>query len=147
MDKDNQNLAIAAVEIQLEQEGIKKRLDSVEDTLKVVQDQARDALHVAIGVDGRNGLRGSLNTLVSDVSKITEALHGLRQQANDYAEMKSMLLKLFVACTVTILCQFGSAVWFVSSLHSRQENMREDLNRVLAILDKRYAEAPQVTVK
>lgn len=147
MDKDNQNLAIAAAELHLEQEGIKRRLDDVEGTLKVVQDQARDALHVAIGVDGRNGLRGSLNTLVSDVSKITEALHGLKQHASDYAEMKSTLLKLFAACGITILCQFGSAVWFVSSLHNRQENMREDLNRVLAILDKRYAEAPKVIVK
>ena len=147
MDNDNQSLAIASAELQLEQEGIKKRLDNIETTLKTVQDQARDALHVAIGVDGRNGLRGSLNTLVSDVSKITEALHGLKQHAGDYAEMKSTLIRMFVASAFTMLCQFGGAVWFVSSLHSRQENMREDLNRVLAILDKRYEEAPKVLVK
>lgn len=159
------NIAIAITELQAQQESLKQKvedlnikseatnialkakIESIEKNIAEVRDQARDAMHISVGVDGKNGLRGSMQSLLDDVSSMSESLQVLKQTANDYAEMKTLLLRLFAASAMTIICQFGGAVWFVSSLHSRQESMREDLNRVLTILDKRFDDSPKVIVK
>ena len=115
-----------------------EQLHNLEKAILEVRDKARDAMHISIGVDGKNGLRGSLETLGKDVTSMSESFNVLKSSAENYSEMKTLLLRLFAASAMTIMCQFGGAVWLVSSLHSKQESMREDLNRVLAILDKRY---------
>jgi hypothetical protein len=104
-------------------------------------------MHVSIGVDGRNGLRGSLESLVRDVASMSESLNIVKQSASNYADMKALMLRLFAASAMTILCQFGGAVWLVSSLHSRQEDMRQDLNRVLTLLDKHRDDQIKSTAK
>ena len=124
-----------------------EQLRNLERAILEVRDKARDAMHITIGVDGKNGLRGSLETLVRDVTSMSESFSVLKSSANSYSEMKTLLLRLFAASAMTIMCQFGGAVWLVSSLHSKQESMREDLNRVLAILDKRHDDASKAISK
>lgn len=159
------NLAINIAEIQAQQESFEQELEDLKIKLEAnsvanqeqlrnleravleVRDKARDAMHVSIGVDGRNGLRGSLESLVRDVASMSESLNIVKQSASNYADMKALMLRLFAASAMTILCQFGGAVWLVSSLHSRQEDMRQDLNRVLALLDKHRDDQIKSTAK
>jgi hypothetical protein len=104
---------------------------------------ARDAKHISIGVDGKNGLRGSLELLVKDMSGMTEDLEFLRQSAHSYNETKAVLLKLFATSAMAILIQFAAAVWCVSAINARQDSIRQDVNRVLTLIDKLHIDQPQ----
>jgi len=115
---------------------VQEQLRGLERSVLDIRDMARDAKHISVGVDGQNGLRGSIATLTKDVNSMTQDFNFLRQTANNYTETKNLLLRLFVTSAVAVIVQFGGAVWFVSSLHSKQESIREDLNRVIRHIDK-----------
>lgn len=115
---------------------VQEQLRALERSVLEIRDMARDAKHISVGVDGQNGLRGSIANLTRDVNSMTQDFNFLRQTANNYTETKNLLLRLFVTSAVAVIIQFGGAVWFVSSLHSKQESIREDLNRVIRHIDK-----------
>lgn len=119
---------------------VQEQLRSLERSVMDIRDMARDAKHISVGVDGQNGLRGSIANLTRDVNSMTQDFNFLRQTANNYNETKNLLLRLFVTSAVAVIVQFGGAVWFVSSLQSKQESIREDLNRVIRHMDKMYDE-------
>ena len=115
---------------------VQEQLRGLERSVLDIRDMARDAKHISVGVDGQNGLRGSIASLTRDVNSMTQDFNFLRQTANNYTETNNLLLRLFVTSAVAVIIQFGGAVWFVSSLHSKQESIREDLNRVIRHIDK-----------
>jgi hypothetical protein len=119
---------------------VQEQLRALERSVLEIRDMARDAKHISVGVDGQNGLRGSIANLTRDVTSMTQDFNFLRQTAHNYNETKNLLLRLFVTSAVAVIIQFGGAVWFVSSLHSKQESIREDLNRVIRHIDKTYDE-------
>ena len=119
---------------------VQEQLRALERSVLEIRDMARDAKHISVGVDGQNGLRGSIANLTRDVNTMTQDFNFLRQTAQNYNETKNLLLRLFMTSAVAVIVQFGGAVWFVSSLHSKQESIREDLNRVIQHIDKIYIE-------
>jgi hypothetical protein len=134
---------IDAVKIRVESNAltVHEQLRGLERSILEIRDMARDAKHISVGVDGQNGLRGSIANLTRDVTGMTQDFNFLSQTAQNYTETKNLLLKLFVTSAVAIIVQFGGAVWFVSSMHSKQETIREDLNRVIRHIDKIYDDA------
>ena len=96
-------------------------------------------------VDGKNGLRGSLESLVTHVTAISKDFEFLRQAAHSYNETKTLLFRVFATSAIAILIQFGGAVWCVASLHAKQESIREDLNRVLMHIDRKHEEVSKPT--
>jgi hypothetical protein len=164
-DQVRYNLTMAIAELQSKQKALEQELGDIkikleannisagdqlrnlEKSLQDVRDKAIDAMHISVGVDGQNGIRGDVKEMSAKLSTLSESLYVLRQTANSYVEIKSLVLRLFVASAMTILCQFGAAVWLVSSLHSRQESMREDINRVLLILDRRQEPPSKALLK
>ena len=134
---------IDAVKIRVESNAltVHEQLRGLERSILEIRDMARDAKHISVGVDGQNGLRGSIANLTRDVTSMTQDFNFLRQTAQNYTETKNLLLKLFVTSAAAIIVQFGGAVWFVSSMHSKQETIREDLNRVIRHIDKIYDDA------
>jgi len=131
-----------SIKIRLESNAltVQEQLRGLERAVQDIRDMARDAKHISVGVDGQNGLRGSIANLTRDVNSMTQDFNFLRQTANNYTETKDLLMRLFVTSAVAVVVQFGGAVWFVSSLHSKQETIREDLNRVIRHIDKTYDE-------
>ena len=124
-----------------------EQLKNLEKSVSQIRDMARDAYVIGVGVDGKNGLRGSLESLARDVTRITEDFEFLRQTAHSYVEIRSFLLRLFVASAATILLQFGGAIWYASSQYSRQESLRNDMNRVISYIDKRSEESSRQALK
>jgi hypothetical protein len=119
---------------------VKEQIGNLEKNVLEVRDKARDAMHISVGVDGKNGLRGSMETMLREVTSMSEDFAVLRQTAQNYNETKDFLLRLFVSSAVAMFIQFGGAIWFLSSMHNKQENMREDLNKVISYVDKKHAE-------
>jgi len=126
----------------MEIDSLKTRVENITDTTKLqyqdlertlndTREKVRDALHISIGVDGQNGLRGTMNTVRSDLSAITKDLEFLRMSAHSYNSTKQLFTRLFTSTAVAIFIQLMGAIWFVSAMHSKQEAIREDLNRVL----------------
>jgi len=131
---------LESIKIRLESNAltVQEQLRALERSVLDIRDMARDAKHISVGVDGQNGLRGSIANLTRDVNSMTQDFNFLRQTAHNYTETKNLLMRLFVTSAVAVVVQFGGAVWFVSSLHSKQESIREDLNRVIRYIDKSY---------
>jgi hypothetical protein len=133
--------------LELELAGIKTRMDSIIETNKTqhealdrivneTKERVKDALHISIGVDGRNGLRGTLETVRAELGVISKDLEFLRQSAYSYNSTKQLFTRLFTSTALAIFIQLMGAIWFVSAMHSKQEALREDLNRVLVYIDK-----------
>jgi hypothetical protein len=120
---------------------VASQMKAIENSLSDTRDMARDVKHISIGVDGRNGLRSAVQELVTDMSAITKDFGFLRQTADNYVDMKTMLFRLFAASAAVLLAQFASAVWYLSAQHSEQQAMRQELNRVISYMDNRQAEA------
>ena len=123
---------------------VKEQVSNLERAVLEARDKARDAMHVSVGVDGKNGLRGSMETMLRELTSMSEDFTVLRQTAQNYTETKDFLLRLFVSSAVAMFIQFGGAIWFLSSMHNKQENMREDLNRVITYIDKKSDEHAKV---
>jgi hypothetical protein len=109
---------------------------------------ARDAKHISIGVDGRNGLRGTLDNLVKDVSKLSSDVEIVKKAADDYVGTKAFLSRLVIASFMGVMGQVCFAVWYVSAQHTQQEAMKQDVTRLLARMDRQAdANSPKVLLK
>jgi len=129
---------LEAIKLKLESvsEETQEQLKALDKSLVEIRDMARDAKHISVGVDGRNGLRGAIQNLSTDVSKITSELNTLGHAAHSYNELRVFLSKLFIASITAMVIQFAGVVWYLSAQHSKQESLRTDLNRVIAHIDK-----------
>lgn len=124
------------------------KLDALDAAVAEARERARDAMHVSVGVDGKNGLRGAMEILLGNVTSLSKDLEFLRQTAHSYTETKTLLARLFTSTALALFLQFAGAIWFVSALHSKQESIKEDLNRVLLYIEKQPQEAAKLpTVK
>lgn len=133
--------------LDMELNNIKTRMDSIIETGKTqhealdrivseTRERVKDALHISIGVDGKNGLRGNMELVKTELLGISKDLEFLRQAAYSYNSTKQLFTRLFTSTAVAIGIQLMGAIWFVSAMHSKQEAIREDLNRVIVHLDK-----------
>lgn len=118
-------------------------LKSLESSVASVRDMARDAMHISVGVDGKNGLRGSISTLSEQVHVLVKEFSFLRQTADSYVEMRQMVLRFFATAAIGLLAQFAAAIWYFSAQHAQQEALRQDLNKVLSYIDKQQQELPK----
>ena len=120
-------------------EGTKEHFKELEKTIAEIRDMARDAKHISIGVDGRNGLRGTLEHLVRDVGKLAHDVESVKKAADDYIGLKSFFTKLLVGSFMGIVMQVCFAVWYVSAQHTQQEALKADVARLLARADTQSA--------
>jgi hypothetical protein len=133
--------------LEIELSNIKSRMDSIVETgktqhealdrvLNETREKVRDAMHISIGVDGRNGLRGTMEIVKAELSAISKDLEFLKQAAYSYNSTKQLFTRLFTSTALAIFIQLMGAIWFVSAMHSKQDALRDDLNRVLIYIDK-----------
>ena len=126
----------------------KDHLKELEKSVSEIREMARDAKHISIGVDGRNGLRGTLDHLAKDVRNLAADLEIVKKAADDYVGTKSFLSKLVVASFMGILGQICFAVWYVSAQHTQQEVLKADVSRLLARMDTQAdANNPKALIK
>jgi hypothetical protein len=116
-------------------------IKSLEHSVINIRDMARDAMHISVGVDGKNGLRGSMATLSEQVSVVAKEFGFLRQTADSYVEMRSIILKFFTTASIGLFFQFAAAIWYFSGQHQQQEALKADLNKVLAYIEKQQEQA------
>lgn len=105
-------------------------------TINEIRDMARDNKHITIGVDGNNGLKGTLASLVKDVNSMAKDFEFLRQTAHSYVEMKTWLIRLLITSVAAIIFQFAGAAWTLNMQASKQDAFKEDLNKVVAFINK-----------
>ena len=115
---------------------INENIKSLETSISSVRDMARDAMHISVGVDGKNGLRGSLANLSEQMAVLVKEFGYLKETAHSYVEMKEMVMKFFATAAIGLFFQFAGAVWYFSGQHQQQQAMRDDLNKVIAYIDK-----------
>lgn len=113
----------------------KDHLKELDKSVSEIREMARDAKHISIGVDGRNGLRGTLDHLAKDVSKLASDVEFVKKAADDYIGLKSFFTKLLVGSFMGIMTQVCFAVWYVSAQHTQQEALKADVTRLLAKVD------------
>jgi hypothetical protein len=118
-----------------------ENIKALEQSIASVRDMARDVMHISVGVDGRNGLRGSIASLSEQVQVIVKEFSFLRETANSYVEMKSTVLKFFTTAAIGLFFQFAAAIWYFSGQHQQQEALKADLNKVLAYIEKQQEQA------
>lgn len=111
-------------------------LKTLEASVSSVRDMARDAMHISVGVDGKNGLRGSLTNLSEQMAVLVKEFAYLKETAHSYVEMKQLVMKFFATAAVGLFFQFAAAIWYFSGQHQQQQAMRDDLNKVLSYIDK-----------
>jgi hypothetical protein len=97
---------------------------------------ARDNKHITIGVDGNNGLKGTLAILVKDVHTMTKDFEFLRQTAHSYVEMKSWFVRLLATSLAAIVFQFVGAAWTLNTQATRQDVFKEDMSKIVAYVNK-----------
>lgn len=114
----------------------KEHLKELDKSVSDIREMARDAKHISIGVDGRNGLRGTLDHLARDVSKLTVDVEIVKKAADDYTGTKSFLSKVVLGSFMGIVSQVCFAVWYVSAQHTQQESLKADVSRLLARMDR-----------
>jgi hypothetical protein len=114
----------------------REQFKSLDKSLLEIREMARDAKHISIGVDGKNGLRGAIQTLSDNVGNITSEISVIKHSTHSYEETRGFLGRLVIACMSTVLIQIGAAMWFISSHSAKQEAIRSDLNRVISYIDK-----------
>lgn len=105
-------------------------------TVTEIRDMARDNKHITIGVDGNNGLKGTLEILVRDVNAMIKDFEFLRQTAHSYVEMKTWLVRLLVTSIVAIIFQFASAFWTMNMQTARQDVLRDEITKVTSFITK-----------
>jgi hypothetical protein len=114
----------------------KEHLKSLDKSVGEIREMARDAKHISIGVDGRNGLRGTLDHLAKDVGKLKEDVEFVKEAAHSYNGMKVFFSRLLIASFTTVMLQLAAAVWYISAQNAKQEALRSDVNRILLHIDK-----------
>ena len=119
-------------------------LKALEAAVSSVRDMARDAMHISVGVDGRNGLRGSIASLSEQMAVLVKEFGYLKETAHSYVEMKELVMKFFATAAVGLFFQFAAAIWYFSGQHQQQQSMRDDLNKVISYIDKQQELAKSV---
>jgi hypothetical protein len=105
-------------------------------TITEIRDMARDNKHITVGVDGNNGLKGTLEILVRDVTTMTKDFEFLRQTAKGYEETKNWFARVLVTTFIAIGLQFIGSVWTMNMQNNKQDTIREDLGKVMAFVNK-----------
>ncbi len=113
-------------------EELRGKIRSLELELRDTRDIARDTLHIAIGVDGKNGLRSAINDLAGTVDRIKEDFMFLRETAHNYKELKTIIMKFLLTGVFAFIFQLGGIVWFFSSDHRAQEDMSHKVSEIAA---------------
>jgi hypothetical protein len=111
-------------------ETLRDRVQHLEQELRDTRDIARDTLHIAIGVDGKNGLRSAISELSVTVYKIKEDFLFLRETAHNYKELKGLIGKFLLSGVFAFIFQLGGIVWFFSAEHVGQQQMVRDMSEV-----------------
>jgi hypothetical protein len=101
-------------------------------------------MHISVGVDGRNGLRGSIANLSEQMAVLVKEFGYLKETAHSYVEMKELVMKFFATAAVGLFFQFAAAIWYFSGQHQQQQSMRDDLNKVISYIDKQQELAKSV---
>jgi undecaprenyl pyrophosphate synthase len=109
---------------------INKKISDIERELRDTRDMARDTLHIAIGVDGNNGLRSAIKSLADTVEKIKEDFLFLRETAHNYRELKALILRFLFTGSFAFLFQLGGVVWFFSADHKSNENLNTQVREI-----------------
>ena len=115
-------------------EELGSKIKTLELELRDTRDMARDTLHIAIGVDGKNGLRAAINELSGTVNKIKEDFLFLRETAHSYKELKAMIGKFLLSGVFAFIFQLGGIVWFFSKEHAGQEQIAQQVQEVFVKL-------------
>jgi len=100
---------------------LQSKIVELERDLRDTRDMARDTLHIAIGVDGSNGLRSAITALANTVEKIKDDFLFLKETAHNYRELKAMILRFLFTGSVAFIFQLGGVIWFFSADHQAQE--------------------------
>lgn len=111
-------------------EELRSKIRGLEVELRDTRDMARDTLHIAIGVDGKNGLRAAINELSGTVNKIKEDFLFLRETAHNYKELKSMIGRFLLSGVFAFIFQLGGIIWFFSKEHAGQEQIATQVQEV-----------------
>lgn len=119
----------------------KDHLKELDKSVSEIREMARDAKHISIGVDGRNGLRGTLDLLAKDVRKLSSDVEVVKKAADDYVGTKAFLTKVLLGSFMGIVTQVCFAVWYVSAQHTQQESLKADVARLLAKADTQASTA------
>lgn len=126
----------------------KDHLKSLEKAVSEIREMARDAKHISIGVDGRNGLRGTLDNLTKEVAKLSADVQTVKKAADDYVGTKDFLKRVILGSFMGIVGQVTFAAWYVSAQHTQQEAMKADVSRLLARMDRQAdANNPRALLK
>jgi len=107
---------------------LQNKIVELERDLRDTRDMARDTLHIAIGVDGSNGLRSAITALATTVEKIKDDFLFLKETAHNYRELKSMILRFLFTGSFAFIFQLGGVIWFFSADHKSTQ----DLNKSVA---------------
>jgi hypothetical protein len=112
-------------------EELEVKIGHIEKELRDTRDIARDTLHIAIGVDGRNGIRGSLNDLTTSVDRIKEEFLFLRETANNYKELKGTIGRFLLTSLLAFVIQFAGVIWFFANEHNAKENIKIQITAII----------------
>ena len=107
---------------------LQNKIVELERDLRDTRDMARDTLHIAIGVDGSNGLRSAITALATTVEKIKDDFLFLKETAHNYRELKAMILRFLFTGSFAFIFQLGGVIWFFSADHKSTQ----DLNKSVA---------------
>jgi hypothetical protein len=112
-------------------ENLENKVNQIEQELKQTADIAIKTWHVSVGVDGKNGIRGSLNDLTLSVNKIKEDFLFLRETANNYNEIKSGIGKFLLGSSLAFIIQFAGVIWFFAVDHTEKEHLTHKIEAVI----------------
>lgn len=99
-------------------EQLKDHIDCLDKELRGVRDTARDVLHVAIGVDGRNGLRGNQEKQSVILQQLVENYQLLKDHVDGSKNLKDILVKAFLGMFIYGIVQICGVTWYLASEHA-----------------------------
>ena len=141
--EENTNLEAPAISKKVQQnrdlydapiEELRGKIKALEQELRDTRDMSRDTLHIAIGVDGKNGLRSAVAELSGTVHKIKEDFLFLRETAHNYKELKALIGKFLLSGVFAFIFQLGGIIWFFSKEHTGQEQITAQMNETFVKL-------------
>jgi len=133
-DSENSNNSLTYKDLQVAE--IRYKIKTLENELKDTRDIARDTLHIVVGVDGKNGIRGTLYDVNTSVNKIKEDFLFLRETANNYKELKSTIGKFLLTSSLAFVLQFAGVVWFFAREHASVEHLTVQIKKVIEDIEK-----------
>lgn len=88
---------------------------------------ARDSMAITVGVDGKNGLRGNVSTMRTDVDRISHDVTVMREILENSQALKKLLIGTVSGAVMFGLVQIIGITWFFSSEHAAQESLTRDV--------------------